>query len=124
MLRPGCYRLSSAAWGACALLAAAASAGPARAECGDYVHIGIPAAAGETPAPKPFAPCHGPHCSARPAPAAPLAPATPPTEPGPSDAILPVDPPADPGRSSRVGSPPVHLPAGPVTAIFHPPRLV
>ena len=114
---------SVTAWGIAALLAAAASAGPARAECGDYVHIGAPTiaapAAGES-APKPAAPCHGPGCTGHKAPA-PTPPVTP-AEPGPSDAILPADPPPDPSRSAVVGSPPAHLPAGPVAAIFHPPR--
>lgn len=124
MPRPGPHRLPSAvAWGAAALLAAAASAGPARAECGDYVHIGAPAVAtadGAAPASKPAAPCHGPGCTGHKAPA-PVPPVTP-VGPTPADAILAADPPADPGWSGRLEPLHLHPAAGPVAAIFHPPR--
>lgn len=119
-------RSSVAAWGVVALLAAAASAGPARADCGDYVHIGTaaaPAAHDSAQAPKPPAePCHGPDCVLRKHAPSPLAPSAPPAEPGPSDAILAPAPPPDPDPTGRVVPCSPHLPAGPVAAIFHPPK--
>ena len=125
MLRTGRHRLSSVAWGAVALLAAAASAGPARAACGDYVHIGsaAPAAHDATQAPRPPAePCRGPDCALQKQAPGPLAPPVPPAEPGPSDAILAPAPPPDPDQTGRVVPCSPHLPSGPVAAIFHPPR--
>lgn len=119
-------RFSVAVWGVAALLAAAASAGPARADCGDYVHIGkaVTPAANDTDAkPSPPAePCRGPDCALRKHAPGPLAPPAPPAEPGPSDAILGAESPPDPDPTGRVVPCSPHLPAGPVAAIFHPPR--
>lgn len=119
-------RPSVLVWGFAALVVTAvSSAGPARAECGDHVHIGpaAPVAGADAPAaPKPAKPCDGPNCSLRDAPA-PLAPVTPPAEPGPTDAILAADPPPDPAATGRPLAHSIHLPDGADSGIFHPPRL-
>jgi hypothetical protein len=122
MPRTGSHPPSLAvAWGVLALLAAASSAAPARAMCGDYVHVRTGGEPARPTAPPADGPCHGPNCSQRDG-TPPLAPVTPPAPPGPTDAILAADPTPEPGPVGRVREPAAHLPVGPVADAFHPPR--
>lgn len=104
------------------------STGTAAASCGDYVIIdGQPAAHGTNPTGHPASPgrpCHGPNCTAAPAPAPVPMTAPPPVEPGAKEVAARVadetaDVHSDCGRASLdADGRPISRPSSP----YHPPR--
>lgn len=103
------------------------TATPAAATCGDYVHVGGPAASqpadqNHHPAPTP---CHGPNCSER-KPAPPAAPTAPPTAPSHEKEWASGLEPLVPPHASLgwvVLPPPPGVTGAPSDPIFHPPRV-
>jgi hypothetical protein len=95
------------------------AAGSARAECGDYLHIGSKKSAPAEPAPKP---CDGPHCSQHQFPPVPPAPVPPSTFSDESCCVAsPVANPPAP-RSGWIEPLDVRAADSAPTDIFDPPR--
>jgi hypothetical protein len=103
-----------------AVLVLAFSAAPAKAACGDYVHVG-----NSVPTEEPGKPCTGPNCSSKPdlppSPLAPLVISIKVHEPLSSTMDVPA---AQQDSHRLIIVEASHLPEPVVAGIFHPPRFV
>ncbi len=100
---------------------------PARASCGDYVHVGSDRPRPnhtESPAPPPPqpTPCHGPSCSGAPASAPPATVPVAPPRPQEWAALVCLTPPPEPAFGATLAECPRGLAVRPDNSVFHPPR--